>query len=91
MHHVAGCVGEKWRTLGTYLGLEEPSLDEAKHRGNTLKEICYQSLLLWLQGEGKDPKSWSVVLIALKQSGFPAVAMEIEGHIRAGTLDSDEL
>jgi hypothetical protein len=91
MHHVAGRVGEKWRTLGTYLGLEEPYLDEAKHKGNTLREVCYQSLLLWLQGEGKDPKSWSVVLNALKKSGFIAVAMEIERHIRAGTLDSDEL
>ena len=89
MHHVAGCVGEKWRTLGTYLGLEESSLDEAKHKGNTLKEQCYQSLLLWLQGEGKDPKSWSGVLNALKKSGFIAVAMEIERHIREGTLDSD--
>ena len=88
---MAGRVGRQWRTIGASLGLEEPCLDEADYKGNTLKEKCYQSLLLWLQGEGKDPKSWSVVLNALKKSGFTAVAMEIEGHFRAGTLDSDEL
>ena len=87
LHHVARHTGSQWRLFCVFLGLERSCIDEADHKGNSLKEKCYEALLLWLQGEGKEPKWWTTILQALRNSNLARVALEIQHHIISGTLD----
>ena len=65
-------------------------MDEAGHKGNSLKEKCYEALLLWLQCEGKEPKWWTTILQALRKSDLTRVALDIQHHIMLGTLDEPD-
>ena len=85
LHHVASHTGYQWRLFCTFLELERSCIDEADHKGNSLKEKCYEALLLWLQGEGKEPKWWTTILQALRKSDLTSVALEIQDHITSGT------
>ena len=87
LHHVAGHTGHQWKLFCVFLGLERPCIDEADHKGNSLKEKCYEALLLWLQGHGKEPKWWTTILQALMKSDLTREALDIQHHIMSGTLD----
>ena len=91
LHHVASHTGYQWRLFCDCLGLERSCIHEADYRGKSLTEKCYEALLLWLQGEGKEPKWWTTILQALRKSDLTSVALDIQHHITSGTLDEPDM
>ena len=43
-------------------------------------------LLRWMDGTGKQPKTWLTVLEAMRRAGFTETAKELEVKIRSNSL-----
>ena len=85
-HHVVPAVAAKWREFGTYLGLEAHFIKAVHADQSSAEDSCLNVLLKWIDGAGKQPKTWITVLEAMRRAGFTEVAKELEVKIRCNSL-----
>ena len=71
-------VSSIWREIGTGL---EMSLD-VKEVTKDKQECCLRVFKRWLQGEGKQPKTWEVVLDVLRDAGKQSLALSIVDQLQ---------
>ena len=50
------------------------------------EDSCLNALLRWMDGAGKQPKTWLTVLEAMRRAGFTEPAKELEVKIRSNSL-----
>lgn len=84
--HVVPAVSQKWRELGTYLGIDAHVLRAVHADQGSDEDSCMAVLCRWIDGAGKHPKTWITVLEAMRLSGFVERAKELEVNIRSNTL-----
>ena len=84
--HVVPAVSEKWREFGTYLGIDAHMLRAVHADQGKAEDSCIAVLSRWIDGAGKQPKTWITVMESLRLSGFMEVARELEVKIRSNTL-----
>ena len=77
-HLVVPRVSHYWRDIGSNLEIAPDRLDEADAdcSGDAL-ECCMKVFTFWLNGEGKDPKTWNTVLDVLRMIGCTALAESV--------------
>ena len=85
-HHVVPAVAAKWRELATYLGLEPHVITAAHADQSSAEDSCLNVLLKWIDGAGKQPKTWITVLEAMRLAGFTETAKELEVKVRSNSL-----
>ena len=85
-HHVVPVVGAKWREVATYLGLESHVITAVHVDQSSVEDNCLNALLRWMDGAGKQPKTWITVLEAMRRAGFNEPARELEVKIRSNSL-----
>lgn len=77
-------ISDKWKTLGTLLGMEEAQLEQFKSiTSNDSEECCKKVFSRWLKGE-KDtlyPKTWIGVYKLLRAIDCGAIARDLEKAI----------
>ena len=86
--HVAAKLGQNWRSVCTYLGLQHYQLDQAEEAHAKLEEKAMEALVMWLQGQGElnTPRSWNTLLQALRGAGRTDIASDVEMGIKNKTL-----
>ena len=86
--HVAARLGQDWRKVCSYLGLQHYQLDQAEEAHAKLEEKAMEALVMWLQGQGESraPRSWHTLLQALRRAGHSDMASRVEKCIGDGTL-----
>lgn len=84
--HVVPAVDGKWRELGTYLGIDAHVIRAVHADQGKAEDGCMAVLSRWIDGAGKQPKTWTTVLEAMRLSGFMESAKELEVQIRTNTL-----
>ena len=84
---VAAELGQHWRSVGTYLGLQHWQLEQACVESK-LEERAMEALVMWLRGQGDSdkPRSWKTVLEALRLAGQNDMAAQLERKIKEGRL-----
>ena len=91
-YHIAAKLGNDWRSVGSYLGLQHWQLDQAFQADSKLEEQAMQALVMWQGGEGDSdkPKSWETVLEALRLARQNDMADKVEQKIREGRLSPSQ-
>ena len=91
-YHIAAKLGNDWRSVGTYLGLQQHQLDQAFYVDSKLEEKAMEALVMWLRGQGDSDKarSWKTVLEALRLAGQYDMAAKLERKIREGRLSPSQ-
>ena len=91
-YHIAAKLGRHWRSVGSYLGLQQHQLDQAFQADSHLEEQAMQALVMWLRGEGESdkPRSWKTVLDCLRLAGQRDMAGKLEKEIREGRLSPSQ-
>ena len=91
-YHIARKLGQHWRSVGSYLGLQQHQLDQAFQADSKLEEQAMQALVMWLRGEGDSdkPRIWNTVLKSLCLAGQKDVAAKLEKEIREGRLSPSQ-
>ena len=82
-------LGQDWRSVCTYLGLQHYQLEQANIAHTKLEEKAMEALVMWLRGQGDSdaPRSWNTLLQALRRAGHSDMASRVERHIKNGTLE----
>jgi len=85
---VAARLGQDWRSVCSYLGLQNYELEQAVVAHAQLEEKAMEALVMWLQGQGEseEPRSWSTLLQALHGARRSDIASDVEMGIKSGTL-----
>ena len=91
-YHIAAKLGQHWRSVGSYLGLQQHQLDQAVYVDSKLEEKAMEALVMWLSGQGDSdkPRSWKTVLEALRLAGQNDMAAKLEKEIREGKLSPSQ-
>ena len=91
-YHIAAKLGNDWRSVGSYLGLQQHQLDQVFQADYKLEEQAMQALVMWLRGEGDSdkPRSWKTVLESLRLAGQNDMAAKLERKIREGRLSPSQ-
>jgi ribA/ribD-fused uncharacterized protein len=79
---LAADVCDSWERIGYYLGLQQSTLHLVEVNHEQLVERCLAMFEKWLSGRGKNPKTWSTLLEALRLSNLRPIADEIQGKMR---------
>jgi ankyrin repeat protein len=74
-------VSSVWREIGA--ALEMPLDDTTEEVTGDKQECCLRVFKRWLQGEGKQPKTWKVVLDVLRDAGKHSLAESIMDQLHA--------
>ena len=85
---MAAKLGQDWRKVCTYLGLQYHQLEQADVACFQLEDKAMHALVMWLKGQ-KDPEaphSWQTLLQALRWAGYNDMASDVEKGIKNGTL-----
>lgn len=85
-HHVVPAVAVKWKEFGTSLGVDEHVVRVVHADQGSDVDSCMAILSRWIDGAGKQPKTWTTVLEAMRLSGFMESATELEIKTRTNTL-----
>ena len=85
---MAARLGQDWRKVCTYLGLQHYQLGQADEAHYHLEDKAMEALVMWLKGQGdsKAPRSWNTLLQALRYAGQNDMASDVERRINSGTL-----
>ena len=85
---MAAKLGQDWRKVCTYLGLQHYQLEQADEAHSQLENKAMKALVMWLRGqeELKAPHSWNTLLQALRYAGQNDMASKLEQDIRSGRL-----
>ena len=85
---MAAKLGQDWRKVCTYLGLQHYQLDQADEAHSQLEDKAMGALVMWLRGQGESraPHSWKTLLQALRKAGQNDMARRLEEDIRNGRL-----
>ena len=91
-YHIAAKLGQHWRSVGSYLGLQQHQLDEVVYADSKLEEQAMEALVMWLRGQGDShkPRSWKTVLKSLCLAGQKDMAAKLENEIREGRLSPSQ-
>ena len=87
--HVAAKLGQDWRKVCTYLGLQHYQLEQADvAHAQLLEEKAMEALVMWLQGQGDSeaPRSWETLVEALHWARRNDIANDVKMGIKNGTL-----
>ena len=86
--HVATRLGQDWRRVCFYLGLQDHQLDQVDAANPQLQSKAMEALRMWLNGheDFRAPHSWETLLQALRRAGQWDMASELEDDIRSGKL-----
>ena len=79
--HVAAKLGQDWRKVCSYLGLQQYQLQQAEAaHTHLLEEKAMEALVMWLQGQGesKAPRSWKTLVEALYRAHRDDIACDLE-------------
>ena len=87
--HVAAKLGQDWRSVCTYLGLQHYQLDQANMAHAKLEDKAMEALVMWLRGQEKSraPHSWKTLVEALRRAGHNDMASDLERRIKNKTLE----
>ena len=85
-NHVVPVVAARWREVAAYLGLESHVITAVHVAQSNDEDSCLKVLLRWMDGAGKQPKTWLTVLEAMRRAGFTEPAKELEVKIRSNSL-----
>ena len=85
---MAAKLGQDWRKVCTYLGLQYYQLEQADIACSQLEDKAMEALVKWLRGQGESraPCSWKTLLQALRWAGHNDMASGVERGIKNGTL-----
>ncbi len=86
---MAAKLGQDWRKVCTYLGLQHYQLEQADvAHSQLLEEKAMEALVMWLQGQGhsKAPRSWETLVEALHWARRNDIANAVKMGIKNGTL-----
>ena len=86
---MAAKLGQDWRKVCTYLGLQHYQLEQADvAHAQLLEEKAMEALVMWLQGQGdsKAPRSWETLIEALHWARRNDIANDVKMGIKNGTL-----
>ena len=85
---MAARLGQDWRKVCTYLGLQNYQLDLVEEAHTQLEEKAMEALVMWLQGQGesKAPRSWKTLLLALYRARRSDIARDVQRCIGNKTL-----
>ena len=88
-YHVAAKLGQDWRSVCTYLGLQHYELDQANMAHAKLEDKAMEALVMWLRGQEKSraPQSWKTLVEALHWAGHNDIASDLERRIKSKTLE----
>ena len=88
-YHVAAKLGQDWRPVCTYLGLQHYQLEQADGAHSRLEDKAMGALVMWLRGQGESraPPTWNTLLQALRRAGQNDMASDVEKHINSGKLE----
>ena len=91
-YHIAAKLGQHWRSVGSYLGLQQHQLDQAFQADSKLEEQAMEALVMWLRGQGDShkPRSWKTVLKSLCLAGQKDMAAKLENEIGEGRLSPSQ-
>ena len=91
-YHIAAKLGQHWRSVGSYLGLQHWQLEQALYADSKFEEQAMQALVMWLSGQGDSdkPRSWMTVLEALRLAGQNDMAAKLEEEIREDRLSPSQ-
>lgn len=71
----------KWRTFGTFLGVMYPTMNAINKDHGCISSDCMVALVgMWLSkeaGTGDVPRTWQMVVEAVKYTGFEQLAQEL--------------
>lgn len=71
----------KWRTFGTFLGVERAAMDSIETSNQRSTNDCMRELVSqWvsqLSGTGNCHRNWKTVVEAVRDSGLPMLANEL--------------
>ena len=72
-------VAAGWEKIATHLYFESRHIQSMK-RDNTQnsKECCRAVFVDWMEGRGRQPITWKVLIDAMSQAGFPRVAEDLK-------------
>ena len=73
MDRVAG----KWKELALALHFDGHTLDMIQEDSSCSKTACCTVLQRWLEGKGRQPACWDILLKALKDAEFGVLAGEL--------------
>ena len=73
MDRVAG----KWKDLALALHFDGQTLDMIQEDSSCSKTACYTVLQRWLEGKGRQPACWDILLKALKDAEFGVLVGEL--------------
>ena len=77
---VAAKLGQDWRKVCSYLGLQQYQLHQAEAAHTHLEEKAMEALVMWVQGQGesKAPRSWKTLVEALCRAHRNDIACDLE-------------
>ena len=86
---MAAKIGQDWRSVCSYLGLQNYELDQANVAHTKLEDKAMEALVMWLRGQGKSkaPRSWKTLVEALRWAGHKDMASDLERRIKTKTLE----
>ena len=84
--HVMPTVAMKWKEFGNYLGIDAHVIRAVHADQGSDLDHCMAILSRWIDGAGKQPKTWTTVLEAMRCSGFVESAKELDRKINCNTL-----
>ena len=68
----------KWEKLATRLHFEHHHIQKIKHDNPHSSEDCCRTVFMeWLDGRGRQPISWKVIIVAVSEAGFSSVAEDL--------------
>ena len=80
-------VGKEWRSVCTYLGIDQNEIDMALANPGNVKEAFFSLLVIWRNGKVPDrPVTWAVLLGAMENAGLAEICKNIKRSLEKADL-----
>ena len=66
-----------WERLATRLHFEGHEIKTIRADNQQCEDACRNMCIEWLEGKGREPKTWQTLLTALKEADFGEVASDL--------------
>ena len=70
-----------WECVATTLHFEGHEIKTIRADYHQSADACRNMFIEWLEGKGRQPKSWETVLSALNEAGFGELASDVSDAI----------
>ena len=76
-------VAAKWDFLGIQLGIEDEA-EQIKEDHERVRDRCFYIINAWMNGKGRRPITWKVLVEAVKKEGYEDFADDIQRKLENG-------